>query len=144
MRNRIKVLYILLVLLLSACSPQEAPWSDSTCSERVPKQNLPQHIVANDTILTPKKGRRIQINVNNPDLTEEECKQLINAYRKCAGPEGQVSVHKPDRRDPSGKLYSWCVDNMDDKGIFFNSFPFKLEDEVFLKLLKSSESQQVK
>jgi hypothetical protein len=86
------------------------------------KADLPAHEVASDTSLAPKDGRRIEIHVTNPDLTKAECEALIEAYRGDAGPEGQVSVHKPDKR---GDLQPWGVDNMDDQGVTFNDFFFQ-------------------
>ncbi len=81
--------------------------------------NLPKHLVAENTPLAPKDGRRIEIRVDNADLSKAECKSLIQAYTKKAGSEGQVSVHKPSPKWQNETL-PWCVDNMDGKGVFFN------------------------
>jgi hypothetical protein len=104
------------VLLAVGCGSSNAPSSSPSST------NLPSHTVASDTSLAPKDGRRIEIHVSNPALTKDECTALINAYRSKAGPEGQVSVRKPDK---TGELQPWCIDNMDGKPIIFNDFFFQ-------------------
>ncbi len=83
------------------------------------KTQLPTHTVASDTSLSPKNGRRIEIHVDAPDITREDTEALIRAYRKKAGPQGQVSVRKPDK---TGDMDVWAVDNMDGKGVQYNEF----------------------
>lgn len=90
--------------------------------------NLPQHTLSSDTSLAPKDGRRIEIHVSNEDLTREQCKSLINGYRKKAGPDGQVSIHKPSI-PLDNKMSPWFVDNMDSKGVFFNDSFFKKSEQ---------------
>jgi len=83
--------------------------------------NLPEHEVASNTSIANalvKDRRRIEIHVSNRSLTKDECRALIDAYRAQAGTDGQVSVHKPDRR---GGMGPWCVDNKDGRGVFFNN-----------------------
>ncbi len=95
----------------------------SACAQETSKANLPEHrVVSNTDISTANmKRRRIEIHVRNPNLTKDECRALINAYKNEAGPEGQVSVRKPDNE---GQLLPWCVDNMDGRSIIFNDFYF--------------------
>lgn len=92
-------------------NPQEREPIDAAAT------NVPVHTVASNTSLAPKDGRRIVLHSANPDLTKAECSMLINQYLGSAGPEGQISVHKPS---PQNNMTPWCVENFDDKGIFFN------------------------
>jgi len=85
---------------------------------------MPIHTIAENDSLAPKNGRRIEIHVNNTNLTKDECRALINTYRKKAGPEGQVGVHKPSPMNEN-RMFPWCVDNMDEKGIFFQDYFFE-------------------
>ena len=85
--------------------------------------DLSPHTVAADTSLAPKDAPRIQLNSNNAQHTKDECTTLINGYRRKAGPDGQVSVHKPSRV-LQGNMAPWCVDNFDGKGIVFNDNMF--------------------
>lgn len=91
-------------------SPQGVGQIASTAVE------VPAHIVASNTSLAPKDGRRVEIHSDNSELTRAECEILINQYINVAGPEGQVSVRKPD---PQNIMTPWCVENFDGKGIFF-------------------------
>jgi len=85
--------------------------------------SLPQHILADNSSLAPKDGRRIQINSYNPNLTKDDCIKLIAAYRKKAEPGGQVSVHKPSKI-LQGSMTPWCVENFDGRGIIFDDRAF--------------------
>lgn len=87
-------------------------------------QVLPPHELVSNTSLAPKKGRRIEIHVQDAGLTKEQCKLLIAHYHYLAVPDGQVSVQKPSIIF-GGKLAPWCVDNIDSKGTFFNDDLFK-------------------
>lgn len=112
---------LILMLILTACGGS----GSSSVNRPVPsatKIDLPQHTVGSNTSLAPKDGRRIEIHVSNTNLTKDECRLLINAYKEKAGPEGQASVRKPNK---DGELKPWCVDNMDGKGISFNDFHFE-------------------
>ena len=73
-----------------------------------PEKGLVEHVLASDTSLAPKDGRRIEIHCNNPDLTREEARKLIGHYDDRAGREGQVSIHKPDRNN---NYLPWAVWN---------------------------------
>ena len=84
---------------------------------------LPSHMVESNTPLSMKYGRRIEIHVQDPDLSKEECRVLIAAYRREAMPDGQVSVRKPSRKF-NGSMEPWCVENMGGEGIFFNDSLF--------------------
>lgn len=86
-------------------------------------QELPPHVVADNSSLAPKNGRRIQLDSINADLTREQCIMLIDGYRKKAGPEGQVGVHKPSKL-LEGTMVPWCVENFDGRGVFFNDHMF--------------------
>ena len=108
-RKSLRLGLVILLALLPACNSETS------------KPNLPQHTVGSNTSLAPKDGRRITIHVSNTDLTKDECRTLISAYRDDAGPEGQVAVRKPDKR---GDLQPWCVDNMDGQGVSFNDYFF--------------------
>jgi len=84
---------------------------------------LPEHTIIENTSLAPKDGSRISIQVDDENLTKEQCRNIINKYRVNAGPEGQVAVNKPSAK-LMGEIVPWCVDNMDGKGIFFNDHLF--------------------
>ena len=84
---------------------------------------LPVHSIARKQSLAPKNGKAIEIHVNNADLTRDQCLSLIKHYRDDAGPEGQVSVHKPSSL-LKGQLAPWCVDNIEEP-VFFNDNLFK-------------------
>ena len=73
-----------------------------------PEKGLAEHVVASDTSLAPKDGRRIEIHCNNPDLTRDEARKLIDYYDDRAGRDGQVSIHKPDRNN---NYLPWAVWN---------------------------------
>ena len=72
---------------------------------------------------------RIQINTADPKLSNVDCEKLANHYKPQAG---QVSVHKPSLK--LKKLYPtatekeimqpFCVNNLDEKGTFFNDYFF--------------------
>lgn len=64
----------IVLLLLLALLP--------ACGQETSKENLPQHTVASNTSLAPKDGRRIEIHVGNVNLTKDECRVLVNAYKK--------------------------------------------------------------
>ncbi|MHB1020703.1 MAG: hypothetical protein ACYC1R_10955 [Coriobacteriia bacterium] len=91
----------------------------------IDKKALPEHVVVSDTDISvgSLRRRRIEIHVEDSDLTKPECRALIEAYAPRAGDQGQVSVHKPDW---TGTLQPWGVDNMDGKGVVFN-------DDLFVK-----------
>ena len=64
----------------------------------------------------------IQINVNDANLSKAQCSSLIEAYRKNALPEGQVSVHKPSTvKGLDGAILPYCIDNFDGEGITFDT-----------------------
>ncbi len=73
-----------------------------------PEKALVEHVVASDTSLAPKDGRRIEIHCNKPDFTKEEALKLIAHYNNWAGREGQISIHKPDRNN---NYLPWAVWN---------------------------------
>ena len=88
------------------------------------KDDLPNHRVASNTSLAPKDGKRIEIHVNDPQLSKEDCIKLVEHYRKAAGSQGQVSVRKPSKL-MGGTMQPWAVDNMDGNGITFNDYYFE-------------------
>ena len=100
----------------SRCSPP------STHGKKASTVSLPPHTMASDTPLGPQNRRRIEIHVNDANLSKEDCRTLIGAYRNQAGSRGQVSVRKPDKH---GRLQPWGVDNMDGEGVFFNDNLFR-------------------
>lgn len=116
---------ILFVAIATACGASESirdGANPSSPESRQQQSSLPQHRVASNTSLAPKDGRRIELHVNNTDLTKAECRALIDAYQSEAGPRGQVSVRKPNA---NGQLRPWCVNNMDAEGTTFNDFHFE-------------------
>lgn len=95
--------FVLGAVVLAGCGPE-----------------LPPHVVADDTSLAPIDGRRVRLSSSDSDLTKDQCVALINAYRKKAGPEGQVSVHKPSKI-LKGALAAWCIENFDGRGVVFQT-----------------------
>jgi len=81
-------------------------------------QSIPEHTIAEKSVLS--NGLRIQINVDDAELSREQCTTLIEAYRDNARPEGQVSVHKPSKL-LVGQVLPYCVENFDGSGINFNT-----------------------
>ncbi len=82
-----------------------------------PEDDLVKHVVASDTSLAPKDGRRIEIHCNNPNLTKEDARKLIAHYDDRAGREGQVSIRKPDR---DNNYLPWAVWNAGEHTKFYD------------------------
>lgn len=83
-------------------------------------QDLPQHTVVDES--PPPNGMRVQIKVDDANLSQAECSALIEAYRAKALPEGQVSVHKPSTIEVlDGAVLPYCVENFDGEGISFDT-----------------------
>ena len=91
------------------------------CQPSSPK--LPPHVVASNSSLAPKRGRRIEIHSQNAALTKPECRALIEKYRSAAAPDGQISVRKPSKM-LGNQMTAWCFDNFDGEGIQFNDALF--------------------
>jgi len=83
-----------------------------------PGYDLPQHVVASDTSLEPKDGRRIEIHCNNPKLTRDEARALIAFYKDRAG-NGQVGICKPDQ---DNNYLPWAVWNSGENTKFQDYF----------------------
>jgi hypothetical protein len=116
-----KNLLIVVTVLLFGCSGNEAPTTDPSVTEPTTDPSvteltispsvaahLPAHTVAGNTALP--NGLRIQIDVNDPNISKEDCKNLILAYKEMAAPDGQVSVRKPSERG-GRELLPWCIEN---------------------------------
>ena len=110
------LVFLLVFGLFTTCG-DDRPTSPAT------KQPFPPHRVAGKSSLAPQKGMRIQLDVDNPSLTESECLRLLAAYREEAGPAGQVSVHRPSKL-LGGQRAPWCVDNADEDHIRFQDALF--------------------
>lgn len=115
------LLAVLVVITLASYSnstPAAHP-PEATLSIKTQSRELPTHVVAkNAAIMT---GRRIEIHVDDPSITKEQCLALLAEYHDQALPDGQVSVRKPDK---TGAMTPWCVDNFA-KGILFNDDLFR-------------------
>jgi hypothetical protein len=81
--------------------------------------NLAPHVVADNMSLAPKDGRRIQLHVQDEQLSRSRCADLLREYLPQAGREGQVSVRKPNKFG-GGELSPWCIDNRDGYGATYN------------------------
>lgn len=112
---------LLTAVIIEYAEPGALTSSESS-SERA-AHTLPSHVIADDSPVPPRKGHRVQINSQDTDLTKEECRALINAYRHRAAPDGQVSVRKPSQAF-NGQLTPWCIENFDGQGIRFNDNMF--------------------
>lgn len=110
-RYRLVVSALAAFALTSACG-------DSSVS---PPAELPTH-TSETSSLAPRTGKRVALTVTN-DISRDECRALINAYRREGAPDGQVVVHKPSAA-LGGQSLPWCVENYDGEGIRFN-------DELF-------------
>lgn len=89
---------------------------------KVAENALPPHQIAHYSKLS-SGGSKIHIHSDNPLLSERDCINLVEEYREKASSGGQVAVHKPSLK-LDGTMNPWCVDNMDGRGIFFNSALF--------------------
>jgi len=89
---------------------------------------VPAYEVVDDVDLAPKSGRRIFVNVKDPDLTDAQCAAIIAHLRPRAGREGQVAVRIPLHNDrpenhggvPASKqehFFPLCYDDLDGKGV---------------------------
>jgi hypothetical protein len=105
-------------------SPSSTPSSQNT-EGNLPQQapQLPSHTVASDTSIAPKAGRRIELHSSDTELSKAESIALINAYRKKAGPDGQVSVRKPSKV-LKNRLTPYAIENFDGNGVVFNDHMF--------------------
>lgn len=91
---------------------------------------FPEHTVSKTSL--GNKGQRVQIDLNNINVTKRECIDLANKYIKEAKPNGQVVIYGPSLKmqqlfsnDPkSRKLFVWAVDNLDGKGLIFNKMNY--------------------
>ena len=82
-------------------------------------QGLAEHTVVDESPLS--NGKRIQVNVEDPNLSKTDCAALIDKYRSRAGAEGQVSVHKPSTvKALGGSVLPFCIDNLDGSGVSFD------------------------
>lgn len=76
---------------------------------------LPEHAIVDDSPLPPRAGHRVEIRVAALP-TMEDCQRLVDAYRRRAAPDGQVTV-SVRVRDKSGESdLPVCVENFDGKG----------------------------
>lgn len=76
---------------------------------------LPDHVVVGDEPLPPRTGHRIEVRVRAV-LLLEDCRRLVDAYRRRGSPDGQVVV-SVRVRDKSGETdLPVCVENFDGKG----------------------------
>jgi hypothetical protein len=88
--------------------------------EPSPKTELPPYEVANDVDLAPKSGRRILVNVHDPDLTDAQCAAIVARLRPRAGREGQIAVRIPLHNKIASKpdrFFPLCYDNLDGQGV---------------------------
>ena len=112
--------------LLVSCSPEDNGSSKESNTAPIP---LAGHVVADDSSLAPRDGRRIQINSFDANLSKDACIALVKYYKDQAEPDGQVSVHKPSKI-LDNKLNPWCIENFDGKGIQFNDYLFVSSTDV--------------
>ena len=83
-------------------------------------QGLPEHAVTDRSPLP--NGTRVQIDVSDANLSQDECSALIEAYRSEGLPEGQVSVHKPSTIEAlGGAVMPFCIENFDGEGVVFDT-----------------------
>lgn len=57
-------------------------------------QGLPQHEVETSS-LAPRQGKAVRIAVQDPAMTRDQCRKLLNRYAAQARPDGMVAVSKP-------------------------------------------------
>lgn len=102
MRTHLSILTTGLIVLLAACSKPTPLAAHNFTTEPLGADSHRVEIVTLDTI------------------TRAECIALADNYRKRAGAAGQVSVRVPIA-SLDGETAPWCVDNLDGKGVTFNS-----------------------
>jgi hypothetical protein len=116
-------------------TPNDAQPSAATATNVVGQETspsapveVPSFEIVDDIDLAPKSGRRIFVNVKDPDLTDAQCAAIIARLRLRAGREGQVAVRIPLHNDrpehhggvPASKqehFFPLCYDDLDGKGV---------------------------
>lgn len=76
----------------------------------------PPYKIVDNSSLAPKRGRRIEAQVEDASISDEQCAAVIEALRAKAAPDGQVSVHVP-LTDAPGEYAPLCIENFDGSGI---------------------------
>lgn len=87
--------------------------------------DVPLYRVADETPLSPRAGKRVEIRVATRDLSDAQCVEIIRRERHRAAPDGQISVHIPRKRSKR-KFDPLCVDNFDGKGVAVNDWVRRL------------------
>ncbi|ALG67080.1 hypothetical protein [Beggiatoa leptomitoformis] len=105
----------------SSVEPPKEPRPASDKVTTVKDSSLPKHKITTEHYRT---GWKVQIDVNNKDITREQCLALLNAYRDQAGSEGQVVVRKPSTLFGDPVQQPWCIDMLDGQNVVFNDYFF--------------------
>ena len=74
---------------------------------------MPHEVTENVSLRPLMDGRRIMLTVHH-NLSVSQCLSILDAYLKQAGPEGQVSVRRPDS---DGYIEPFCVKNLDEDDV---------------------------
>lgn len=96
--------------------PRPAPQPPPPKATADNSPTFPAHVIADDSSLAPKRGRRIEVRVGEV-ISAADCARLVQKYRDRAGAEGQVSV-SVQVVTPKGEksVAPLCVDNLDGQG----------------------------
>jgi len=89
---------------------------------RMTNTEYPLHKIVDNSSLYPKDGNRVQIDSVSSNITKEECISLIKKYRRMAGKEGHISVHK---QDVDSQMLPWCHEDIGEGKIKFNDYFFE-------------------
>ncbi len=116
-------------------SPSQSLDNSSTTATRPPalkapskslatssKPGAPQHRVSSEPIVNGN-GSRIVIETDDPNISQEQCKALVQSYKGKAAGKGQIVVYKPYPQPPwSGRVLAFCFNDLDPKGTVINRF----------------------
>jgi hypothetical protein len=86
------------------------------------KPGAPKHRVSSEPIVNGN-GSRIVIETDDPNISQEQCKALVQSYKGKAAGKGQIVVYKPYPQPPwSGRVLAFCFNDLDPKGTVINRF----------------------
>ncbi len=86
------------------------------------KPGAPQHRVSSEPIVNTSASR-IVIETDDPNISREQCKALVQTYKGKAAGKGQIIVYKPYPQSPwNGRVLAFCFNDLDPKGTVINNF----------------------
>ena len=105
--------------------------SAETAADTLP---LPNHAVASDVPIGMMASTRRRVTIHaTGNISRAQCINLLNRYGKTLAPRSQVVVA---RRNFTGAMKPWCVDNLDGTTIWFNDWMFDAADPTHQRPMK--------